>query len=502
LAQATGGWARPSSGPCMLGDSASARRATTVTTASVATDKQPLLKGLVGPGAMGDWEDEGTEHYESDVPNGVPKYLWDTKDVQKLEMVRCEAYVRVSAIDPKAGHFRVRMKCIWSFRTLNSKEDAELHLRGVPGIRMPGLVEVIEESRIWKDLSFSGDGQTTAKTVFWRGISLFTMDGFKCFEMHQFPFDRHVLNLERLEFVWRPDKDAADYYKSMKICSFKVHASSMLPDWNVHNHLALIRPINATEPDSNSRDQAELAPTYASKFTVKLRIERKHEFYAWQVFLVTYLITILTCCPLGMKADDVGDRLAVYVGGTLTLVAFKYGVSDHLPSVPYQTFTDKYLLWQVITVFSCGVLSILSFRITHEDFFGNNTEETRDTLRSTVDDIENVLGIFLLLGWTLRLLFTVFIKPHEGVPCGFGRDTWKMIMDTERKNQDEFGKEDEKRQEALENLRKTEMSKQASQCEDEADLQRHLNLTEDQVAKLVELRKQGLSLQPSTPTKS
>merc|ERR1719499_2289031 len=101
--------------------------------------------------------------------------------------------------------------------------------------------------------------------------------------MHQFPFDRHILNLERLEFVWRPDKDAADYYKSMKVCSFTVMASSMLPEWNVHNENAVICALNGTTPDM-SLGLTDHPPTSASKFTVRLRIERKHEFYAWQVF--------------------------------------------------------------------------------------------------------------------------------------------------------------------------------------------------------------------------
>merc|ERR1719245_587773 len=174
--------------------------------------------------------------------------------------------------------------------------------------------------------------------------------------------------MERLEFVWRPDKDAADYYKSMKIVSLTVTTSSMLPEWNVHH--ACIRDLNPTggQPSAPSERPAEV-PAHASKFTVFLRIERKYEFYAWQVFLVTYLITILSCTPLGMKPVDVGDRISVYVGGTLTLVAFKYGVSDHLPSVPYQTFTDKFLLAQILSVFFCGILSILNYRITHEDYF-------------------------------------------------------------------------------------------------------------------------------------
>merc|ERR1719424_488302 len=82
-----------------------------------------------------------------------PEDLWDVTDGTLLEAVRCKAFIRIAHVDPKHGTFRVRMKCIWSFRTLNSHEDTELHLRGVPGIRMPGLIEAVEESRVWKDIS-------------------------------------------------------------------------------------------------------------------------------------------------------------------------------------------------------------------------------------------------------------------------------------------------------------------------------------------------------------
>jgi len=449
------------------------------------SEGQPLLVH-----AMDD--DDFREEWESVPP--PPADLWDTKDATRLEMVKCDAYVRVSEINPKAGHFRVRMKCIWAFRTLNSKEDAEVHLRGVPGIRMPGLIEVIEESRIWKDLTFHNSSKTTGKTVFWRGISLLTMDGFKCFQMHQFPFDRHILNLERLEFVWRPDKDAADYYKSMKICSFKVHASSMLPEWEVRNERALITALNGTDmrtmsihqskasPDAaNGEPKCNHPPTYASKFTVRLRIERKYEFYAWQVFLVTYLITILTCTPLGMKPSEVGDRLSVYVGGTLTLVAFKYGVSDHLPSVPYQTFTDKFLLSQVMTVFCCGVLSIISYRITHEEKWPD--------LSDHVDWGENVLGLLIVLVWTARLIFTVFIKPRES-----WRKTWKEIIDGEHERRDEFAREDEEREQILLDIDRATGIQYSS--DDVADLRTQLDLSEEQAQKLAQLQKKGLCLSP------
>mmetsp|Transcript_8950 Transcript_8950/g.24861 ORF Transcript_8950/g.24861 Transcript_8950/m.24861 type:complete len:438 (-) Transcript_8950:78-1391(-) len=392
--------------------------------------------------AMQSQGEEGEQHGEEEDEHGFqtqfppknaprpPDDLWDTKDAQRLELVKCDAFVRLSAIDPKQGTFRVRMKCLWAFRTLNSHEEAEMHLRGVPGIRMPGLIEVVEESRVWKDLTFDSSSKTTDTTVFWRGISLFTMDGFKAFQMHQFPYDRHILNLERLEFVWRSDKDSADYYKSMKVVSLMVTTSSMLPEWTVFP--AYVYDLNTEQPDfriehSPSQSGQSGTPTYASKFTVRLRIERKYQFYAWQVFLVTYLISIVSCTPLAMHPDAIGDRLAVYIGGMLTLVSFKYSISDHLPSVPYQTFTDKFLLAQIITVFGCSILAIVTFRIVDEF----------EKLKVPLDWSENILGCLIAAGWTTALVWASFVKPLPR-----WRDAWKDVMSRDRKDQDAFGKEE------------------------------------------------------------
>ena len=65
-----------------------------------------------------------------------------------------------------------------------------------------------------------------------------------------------------------------------------------------------------------------------------------------------------------MPMEDMGDRLSVYGGGLLTLVAFKYGVMDHLPSVPYPTFTDNFLMWQIVTIVLCMFESLLLWRFS------------------------------------------------------------------------------------------------------------------------------------------
>jgi len=369
-------------------------------------------------------DDAFPTHYVSSPP--PPPELWDSDDARFLERVRCHAILRVTGIDPQLSTYKVRMKCHWAFRTLNSQEGAELRWRGIPGIRMPGLLVGVEESRIWKDLTRKSDGKmrTTATSVFWRGTSTFAISGFKTFQMKDFPYDRQVINLERLEFVWRPsnwpEKDSQDdYYKRMQVVKFTVKTSSMLPEWEAYDALidvresalALANNSSAALPDaitagvSLEQRSGNASPTFATSFTLKLRIERKHWFYVRQVFFVTYLITLVSCTPLCMPPEErhMGDRLSLYGGGLLTLVAFKYGISEHLPSVPYATFTDDFLLHQILTITVCCFETLLAYRLPAE-----NT-----SFWVTWDEIENYIFLVLCILWTIYLVHAAFVKPAQ-----------------------------------------------------------------------------------------
>ncbi|CAK0834144.1 unnamed protein product [Prorocentrum cordatum] len=354
------------------------------------------------------------------------------------ELVRCRAFVRVTRIDPQEGVFEVRMKCLWSFRTRNSGEQAEITMRGVPGIRMPGLRVTVEESRIWKDLNFDNSeamglsrSGPSKNTLFWRGTSIFTMSGWKAFDLINFPFDRHILNLERVEFVWRSDKDSADYHKSLKVVQFTTETSSMLPEWETYH--ALVEPLVVHDTKlERTIDHvgAMKIPTYATKFSVRLRIERKCRFYSWQVFFVVYLITMLSCFPLGMPPQEnfLGDRLNMYAAGVLTLVAYKTGINDHLPNVPYQTFTDWYLLAAIMTLFFAAVGTLYPYRLSQVV----DDKEEYDMRYQILDCAENVTAGLLFVVWTLVVVWVFFVKPGRRTP-------WDSIMQADT---DAFGRDD------------------------------------------------------------
>ncbi|CAE7921858.1 unnamed protein product [Symbiodinium necroappetens] len=318
------------------------------------------------------------------------------------DRVFCKARVSVTHVDVKTGKFQVRMLCQWAFRTASLKSDTEISYRGVPGIRVPGLQTEVQESRVWKDLNDT-ESSSKNRTIFWRGSSIFWMTGFKKYPVSDFPFDRHVICLQQIDFVWRVHRDDDTFYDSMKVAWLDVETSSVLAEWS---------PLPATvqscdDPDKPVTTGDKLAPPdskganlpFATKFQIRLRIERKHGFYVRQILVISTLITLSSCSPLAMPPteDHMGDRLSVYGGGLLTLVAFKYGIMDHLPSVPYSTFTDDFLMGQIITVAFCILECLVVYRYT--------------LAKTWIDEVENYLLVVLAVGWGGLLSYTWLFKP-------------------------------------------------------------------------------------------
>jgi hypothetical protein len=322
--------------------------------------------------------------YRSEPP--PPEDLWDTDDVQYLDKVKCHAWVRLTHVDPKNGSYEGRMKCHWSLRTLNTKDRTEPRIR-VPGIRLPRLVCSVEESRIWRH--FDADSE---KTIAWQGTSVISFTGYEIFEVHDFPFDRQIITLDLFEFVWRTDKDSDIYHEAMKIVTFTMETISMLPEWDTFP--AILEPCDILQPGSG--------PTFGTKFIVKLRLQRKERYYVTHIFLVSLLILVASLLPLSFEPGDahIGDRLSIHSGGLLTLVAFKYGVSHDLPSVPYSTFISTFLTAQIFTlVFVCAE-GIFAYKVVGLFIEKMSMNTFEDFLLATL--LVTWLGYFLHLAFNKK----------------------------------------------------------------------------------------------------
>lgn len=348
----------------------------------------------------------------------LPADKWDTDDPAFHDKVTCDALIKVTAVDPKSSRFELRMKCKWTFRSLHREERTETRLR-VPGIRLPGLIVVVDESRIWKDIQ---ETKRSEDTVLWRGVSRFTITGFEIFEMHDFPFDRQMMSLDTFDFVWQSGNSCSDFDYSMHIVAVHVQCVSVLPEWKTYS--PIIEPDSVKQPFLHRKLENGLtAPQYASRFSVKLRIERETWFYVIQVFGLTILITIASMLPLCIPPTDsfIGDRLSLYAGGVLTLTSFKYSISDHLPSVPYSTKFDWVIFFQFLNLTLCAVETLIAYRLVDHGSDGISIVD-----QAIVDKSEDWAFVVLSSSWIV--VWILLAGRDMNIPSPFKEREWEYIL--------------------------------------------------------------------------
>ena len=90
---------------------------------------------------------------------------------------------------------------------------------------------------------------------------------------------------------------------------------------------------------------------------------RKHGYYSWNVFLPTFMLTLMSVATFAVPAGDVADRLGVILTLVLTSVAFKFIVAQSLPKIPYNTCLDWYVLISFVIlsaiVTNCAAVGLL-----------------------------------------------------------------------------------------------------------------------------------------------
>merc|ERR1712087_754213 len=96
----------------------------------------------------------------------------------------------------------------------------------------------------------------------------------------------------------------------------------------------------------------------------------------------------------------IGDKLSLHAGGLLTLTAFKFGIAENLPSVPYSTFTDFYLMLQVVTLVVASIFGLFMYRV----------EESGLVRLSTANGISIALFFVLSIAWTGSFTYSAFLK--------------------------------------------------------------------------------------------
>ncbi|XP_032236006.2 cys-loop ligand-gated ion channel isoform X2 [Nematostella vectensis] len=162
-------------------------------------------------------------------------------------------------------------------------------------------------------------------------------------ELYDFPMDCQELTVTLMS-DWT-DR-VVEFRKDMtRMDNVRHETFTAVHEWELGDHVA----TEATRTKDNQASSANNYPIYH----IRAHVRRKNGYYLWNVVTIMLLIGALAFASFSVDISAPADRLSVTLTLLLTAVAFKFVVSQSLPTISYLTILDKYVL--AVLVFLCGV---------------------------------------------------------------------------------------------------------------------------------------------------
>ena len=166
-------------------------------------------------------------------------------------------------------------------------------------------------------------------------------------DVKDFPFDYQNLNL-----ILSSDRpvDAIDFHGDPYMeDTVRTWTFASKQEWELQPYI--LSEASATHTEVRENLNERIYPLY----NITLYATRKSTFYVFNIALVMGLISLLAFTSFTLSPSESGNRLQITLILLLTAVAFKFGVSQYLPTVCYQTLMDKYVLGCMVFLFVMSV---------------------------------------------------------------------------------------------------------------------------------------------------
>lgn len=171
-------------------------------------------------------------------------------------------------------------------------------------------------------------------------------------DLSAFPFDTQVVTLRLGSLLW------GDY-----ACRFVLDDSKppyFFPDMVKHLHeWEVISGPTVKE----TRVWMEEDLRHCSVIELECRLRRLTSFYTSNIFVVIFLLSIISWSTFLIAPDVLNDRLQISLTVFLALVAVNFVVAESLPRISHHTTLSKFFLFNYVSVAVGAVESGISFLI-------------------------------------------------------------------------------------------------------------------------------------------
>lgn len=170
------------------------------------------------------------------------------------------------------------------------------------------------------------------------------------FDLHEFPFDRHTLELN----IEATSGDVGE----VRYVAGDSHTRQDKP--NEHARLvphgwSFLGTSSAIEETVYTR----LGETY-SRFIFRVDIQRDPHYYWWAIVLPLLPIVAASWSVFWMDPKEFSSQVGVGVTAMLTVVAYRITIDSSLPPLTYMTRMDYFLLICQIFVFGSFLISVVA----------------------------------------------------------------------------------------------------------------------------------------------
>jgi hypothetical protein len=184
-------------------------------------------------------------------------------------------------------------------------------------------------------------------TVMWRQYYRGTISSN--FDLHEFPFDRHRLEVsleagsgEIDDVVYLAGESGVRDARTSETVHVVPHGWSLL----------------GLSSETTEASYPRLGETY-SRFVFRVEVKRDPHFYWWAIVLPLLPIVATSWSVFWMDPKEFSSQVGVGVTAMLTVVAYRITIDSSLPPLSYMTRMDYFLLVCQVWVFGAFLMSLV-----------------------------------------------------------------------------------------------------------------------------------------------
>lgn len=198
-------------------------------------------------------------------------------------------------------------------------------------------LQIVNQQRAWptfpETVEIHGDGEVVYRQRIWGSFS-------QRLNLRRFPFDHQELIIPIVAVGYTASEvEIVDLEEQRSGISGIVKDLS-IPDWDVVNW-ELRRGIVNVIPGRAG----------IPGMTFHMEVARHHGYYLLKVILPLCLIVAMSWVAFSIDPEEISTNISVAITAVLTIVAYRFAISESLPKVSYMTRMDAFILGSMIMVF-------------------------------------------------------------------------------------------------------------------------------------------------------